>query len=282
MTTIITPNQIKIRTILGHTLFIDYKQILPEHALQQTKQPNLPTMQCFTKPNCDCPTHAKCVPLAAKRIGLIYASTHPNTKHAKQVIIPFKRNEEPITRRIPPKRFGTFAEHDTPTMQQLEAQTPSSPNTTQNTPKIPRSPKTPKTAKPLQNTPKPAKTQKPAGETLGVTAQEKNLLLRVDAKDGEVVGGERLTAKETLRRLAYRGESEALGSEKVDRIWCLWVPRGFERLAVPFRVFRVNRDGLAWVLRQSEVSYIDPHPDFFAGMVMRSRVAPAPGDPGLG
>lgn len=115
-----------------------------------------------------------------------------------------------------------------------------------------------------------------------MTPQEKNLLLKVDPADGEVVGGERLSARETLRRLAYQGESESLGSEKVDRIWCLWVPRGFERMAIPFRVFRVNRDGLAWVLRQSEIVYIDPHPDFFIGMVMRPAEAPeAPGDSGL-
>ena len=96
--------------------------------------------------------------------------------------------------------------------------------------------------------------------------REKNLLLRVDAKDGEVVRGERLSARETLRRLAYHGESDQLGTQEVERYWLLWVPRGFERLAVPYRVFRANRDALVWLLHQSELVSVDPPPELYQGM----------------
>ena len=108
-----------------------------------------------------------------------------------------------------------------------------------------------------------------AANPMPMTERDKKLLLRVDAKDGEVVGGVRLSAKDTLRKISHYS-AEAEPKDSVDRYWLLWVPRNFERLVFPYRVFRANRDALIWLFKQSEDLFVDPPPAFYAGMVFPS------------
>ena len=270
MSLIFQPNQIRLRFIHGHTVFLERKQLVPEHSIQQHEHPQLPTFDCLTDAHdrsCDCPPQHRCVPLLAKRIGLMLRDSQP-LRYTRQVLVAFQRTEAKLTRRNPPKRFGPFEQTDTPSLQAIYQDTSFHNNNQQHTrPPFPEPQPLTEPHHFADSNPHSSLDSRQFGpEPPRVAEREKNLLLRVDAKDGEVVRGERLSARETLRRLAYHGESDQLGTQEVERYWLLWVPRGFERLAVPYRVFRANRDALVWLLHQSELVSVDPPPELYQGM----------------
>jgi len=283
---LINPSDIKIHILQGHTAFIPYKKLSPEHLIQKRLNPKLPTYQCITNPRtCTCPAHSFCVPLLAKRIQILLTQCSA-FRYTRQILVPFKREEPKLLRRPPPIDFGAFHEAGTPTTQQLYKDT-----IHHNTAPIDRQPDS--THNGIASKAGEAGTQigklgtqigklgtqignkgklgannhkigKLGANPYQMPESEKKLLLNLSAKDGggEVVDGVRLTAKETMRRLLWQSGSQADEKLQVPRVWALWVPRGFENMVQPYRIFRCNYDGLKWLLGEAEIVYVTPPPAF--------------------
>lgn len=82
---------------------------------------------------------------------------------------------------------------------------------------------------------------------------------------------ERMLLRQQYMRVDHLGnireDQAGVPTEKVPRIWALIVPHNFYDASIPYRMSRVNHNGLQLVLKHSDMLQIDVDTNFWAGMV---------------
>ena len=277
-------NKITLHNVKQHTIIAKTKQIVPEHLdhLNQQKSTNTQVLQCMHSPNskpCNCPTHANCPLLIATRSQIIFSQL----PLAQQIIIPFKRNEPELLRRLPPSQYTDKSIHRPNTIKDSTKPLDDDQNVT---PTIKQQDQNITIQRPNflkdsfksfdqnyddQNVIPATITIKPRDLPKSEYLREEKLLRKLIEKEertgrpegGITVNGLRLGARETLRRLLAIGPSQAEVKEKVPRIWFIHIPRGFEDMAVPYTIERANYDSLVYISEQMVPIEIDLVPEWF-------------------